>query len=37
MQKVTRLRDELDECAVSDDTDINGDSSTPLFIETLAN
>ena len=36
MQKVTRLPDELDQCAVPDDTDINSDSSTPLFIETLA-
>ena len=36
MQKVTRLRDELDQCAVPDDSDTNSDSPTPLFIETFA-
>ena len=34
-KKVTRLRDELDQCAVPDDGDTNSDSSTPLFIETF--
>lgn len=32
-QKVTRLRDELDQCAVPDDSDTNSDLSTPLFID----
>ena len=36
VEKVTRLRDELDQCAVPDDGDTNSDSSTPLFIETFA-
>ena len=31
VKKVTRLRDELDQCAVSDDSDTNSDSSTPLY------
>ena len=35
VQKVIRLRDELDECAVADDTDTNSDLPTPLFIETF--
>ena len=35
MEKVTRLLDELDQCAVPDDGDTNSDSSTPLFIETF--
>ena len=35
MKKVTRLRDELDQCAVSDDSDTNSDSSTPLYRETF--
>ena len=34
-KKVTRLRDELDQCAVPDDGDTNSDASIPLFIETL--
>ena len=33
VEKVTRLRDELDQCAVPDDGDTNSDSSTPLFID----
>ena len=35
VQKVTRLRNELDLFAVLDDSDTNSDSSTPLFIETF--
>ena len=35
MKKVTRLRDELDQCAVSDDSDTNSDSYTPLYRETF--
>ena len=35
VQNVTRLRDELHQCAVPDDSDTNGDSSTLLFIETF--
>ncbi|XP_068757976.1 uncharacterized protein [Montipora capricornis] len=35
VQKVIRLRDELDQCAVADDTDTNSDLPTPLFIETF--
>ena len=35
VQKVIRLRDELDQCAVEDDTDTNSDLPTPLFIETF--
>lgn len=35
VQKVTRLRDELDQCAVPDDSDTNTDSSTPLLVATF--
>ena len=36
VQKVTRLRDELDQCAVPDDSDTNlSDSSIPLLIATF--
>ena len=35
MKKVTRLRDELDQCSVSDDSDTNSDSYTPLYRETF--
>ena len=34
-KKVIRLRDELDQCAVPDDTDTNSNLPTPLFIETF--
>ena len=36
VQKVSRLRDDLDHCAVPDDIDTNSDSPTPLFIKTFA-
>lgn len=36
VQKVIRLRDELDQCAVPDDSVTNSDSPTPVFIETFA-
>jgi len=35
VEKVTRLRDELDHSAVPDDGNTNSDSSTPVFIETF--
>ena len=36
MQKVTRLRDDLDQGTVPDDSDTNSDSPTALFNETFA-
>ena len=36
LQKVTRLRDELDRGGVTDESDTNSDSQTPLCIPTFA-
>jgi len=36
VQNVSQLRDELDQCAVPDDSGTNSESTTPLFIETFA-